>query len=288
LTEERCFYSNPREFNDPLDTNATIVSDLSLRETYELLKRLQQDAGFSELEIKDFLNNIIYNSTEVGDYRQDPDAREYLQRLMVSEVKDFIDNSYKASGVLSLSATWRSPLLWSHYADEHKGVCIEYTIDAPPHAGLRQVNYGGSRNIKTSEIKKWKETDDAKIERSISDAYFLSKSREWSYEREWRDISDSQGWQDSRYSISAIYFGLRCEHAVKTSIVRLLHDTNRVALYQVAADQDSYKFRRIEVDRDTEHEFRLRTSAFRDFLGIVFMDEEEEIANVSEKKPGMS
>lgn len=37
-----------------------------------------------------------------------------------------LDSELGNEGVLTLSATWKSGLMWSHYADEHRGICIEY------------------------------------------------------------------------------------------------------------------------------------------------------------------
>ena len=41
-------------------------------------------------------------------------------------------------GVLCFSRDWRNPLLWSHYADSHKGICLGF--DVPTHL-LRAVKY---------------------------------------------------------------------------------------------------------------------------------------------------
>lgn len=63
-------------------------------------------------------------------------------------------------GFVSLSETWRSPLVWAHYADDHKGVCLGIDVPAviafveckynqPPHSmkdarRLRDRIYGTS------------------------------------------------------------------------------------------------------------------------------------------------
>jgi hypothetical protein len=36
---------------------------------------------------------------------------------------------YKNSGVYYLSKDYKNELLWAHYADSHKGFCIEYNFD---------------------------------------------------------------------------------------------------------------------------------------------------------------
>src|SRR5438552_5198124 len=39
-------------------------------------------------------------------------------------------------GVLCFSKNWKNPLLWSHYAEKHKGLCLGFDI-SPGH--LKQI-----------------------------------------------------------------------------------------------------------------------------------------------------
>lgn len=54
-----------------------------------------------------------------GDLR-DAKARQAFRRF-----KEFEANR---SGVLCFSKGWRNPLMWSHYADRHKGVVLEFEL----------------------------------------------------------------------------------------------------------------------------------------------------------------
>ena len=48
----------------------------------------------------------------------------------------------KKWGVLCFSKTWRNPVLWSHYADKHKGMCLGFEV-AEEH--LMHVKYTKKR-----------------------------------------------------------------------------------------------------------------------------------------------
>lgn len=48
----------------------------------------------------------------------------------------------KQFGLMCFSKRWRSPLLWSHYADRHKGVAIEVEV---PDKYIAKVNYHPER-----------------------------------------------------------------------------------------------------------------------------------------------
>jgi len=41
-------------------------------------------------------------------------------------------------GLLCFSATWRDPVLWAHYANKHKGLCLAFEV---PDAACRAVTY---------------------------------------------------------------------------------------------------------------------------------------------------
>ena len=41
-------------------------------------------------------------------------------------------------GLLCFSATWKDPVLWAHYADKHKGLCLALGV---PQETCKAVNY---------------------------------------------------------------------------------------------------------------------------------------------------
>jgi hypothetical protein len=98
-------------------------------------------------------------------------------------------------GIISLSESPDNLLMWSHYADEHKGIVVEFEVDEhdpfdlfithiPPEssdAKFGRVSYRKSR--------KYPYDIDKKSINSIRDYYYLSKSDEWIYEKEFRFIT---------------------------------------------------------------------------------------------------
>lgn len=75
-------------------------------------------------------------------------------------------------GLLCFTATWRNPLMWSHYADRHEGLCLGFDI---PDEFVKKVRYTKSRPKLSKRI-----TRD-----EIEDLLFLKYSG-WEYEEEWR------------------------------------------------------------------------------------------------------
>ena len=88
-----------------------------------------------------------------------------------------IERAKNSFRIASLSASPDNFLLWSHYADGHKGVAIE--LDLPDkHPNIVEVIYSPFASVFNEEPKKGEDM------RHI----FNGKSEEWSYEQEYRVI----------------------------------------------------------------------------------------------------
>ena len=100
--------------------------------------------------------------------------------------KFIIDNHFNCTGVMSFTESVGNFLMWSHYADEHRGMVIEFD---PKHAffsKLKKVNYSNDRFNGPSIAFSG---DRAYIRNKI----FLEKSTQWEYEEEWRIIGSLVG-----------------------------------------------------------------------------------------------
>lgn len=139
-------------------------------------------------------------------------------------------NGYKIASFCRDSSKKRAienTLMWAHYADCHRGFCIQYHFDHTDFrrddksklfaARLFPVNYLPEDNC----ILDLSDTDTAL---SSKNAYF-TKSYDWHYENEVRMISynptDSEEYPPFQLGpksrISAIYFGVKCpESTIKT------------------------------------------------------------------------
>jgi hypothetical protein len=113
LTEAEVFYAKPRSFNDPLDSDPTIDIDIDRASLEKLLFRLLTRTLVREAAAQK-IGYRRYLSTEYGDYEKDPKVEDYLKRMLAQDLKDEVDDELGDTGVLSLSATWKSALMWSH------------------------------------------------------------------------------------------------------------------------------------------------------------------------------
>ncbi|WP_428851637.1 DUF2971 domain-containing protein [Imbroritus primus] len=89
-----------------------------------------------------------------------------------------MNREFKNTGVFCTSKDNTHPLMWSHYADNHRGVCIGFSALMPPLALAQPVIYSPTRPV----LKFGNNPDE------ISKA-LCHKADFWQYEREYRVIS---------------------------------------------------------------------------------------------------
>tara|TARA_R110001606_G_scaffold284220_1_gene432589 strand:- start:13157 stop:14092 length:936 start_codon:yes stop_codon:yes gene_type:complete len=275
ITEAEVFYAKPSTFNDPLDCDPTIDMDLDRVHLERLLYRMLLKRKTDE-EARNDIGYLRYMSSEYGDYKTEPDVENYLMRMLANDIKRELDTELGNEGVLSLSASWKNGLMWSHYADEHRGICIEYDTGDQEHPRLASVNYKGPRAIKTSDLYRWKVRDNSDAKERVMRTYFYTKSGEWRYEREWRDVREKSGVTEVPFRTTAILFGLRCNSTVIKSVVKLLSDHPSIKIWQVLPKDDGFGLRRRQVDRDEIEALAIREPGFLMFKDIVSDDEDLE------------
>lgn len=137
---------------------------------------------------KEFLSNrylrITYR-TELNDpYDYHPfrsDIEEHKERYnaltngsYVPSDRHLIDNHLNGIGVISFTEAIDNITMWSHYADEHRGIAIGFN---PKHSffnDLQRVRYTRQRPSLRKEFP------------NIMGTELFFKSDEWAYEKEWR------------------------------------------------------------------------------------------------------
>lgn len=87
----------------------------------------------------------------------------------------------------SFSERVDSTLMWSHYADSHKGYCIEYDIRSLPESDLRtRLLYPVIYSEDVFDATELFETDPAGRNIAYTLLAGLTKASDWKYECEWR------------------------------------------------------------------------------------------------------
>lgn len=114
---------------------------------------------------------------------------------------------------------------------------------------IHKIKYGGSRMVQASAVAAMLAGDE-EARLKVDGAVFLKKAKAWAYEREWRLIGP-RGQQDSPLELEEVIFGMRCDPAVKYSVIRTLAKRDRPVCYYEIGEQ-SVGFilmkRRVDID----------------------------------------
>ncbi|MEP2024408.1 MAG: DUF2971 domain-containing protein [Reichenbachiella sp.] len=147
-----------------------------------LIKIKNTDFKPSKLALSHFIK-----SNELDQYYWNPE-HEIKEHGFI---KFFIDNWYHIQrnqyGISCFSRTPNEPLMWSHYADKHKGICLIYDKEEL----LNSLN-DSSFNFEYSPVNYKKRPlleifeDEGKVTFKSSEPVLISKDSKWQYEKEIR------------------------------------------------------------------------------------------------------
>lgn len=273
LCHDMLYFADPTSFNDPFDCKPTVDSDSDSNTLREILselikrravakylaslknvrihgKRAEADAiQFGKEEVRMELSRIAYYATDPEYKEHMISQKEAVNRLLTSAIESEILKQYDR-GICCFSVSVRNQLLWSHYADQHRGICIGYNLDRNPEPKLHRVVYGGNRTVKTSLIAKALLDNDRKAQDHLDQDVLLRKAPSWSYEREWRLLGD-RGVQDSPLKLVDVTFGLRCPSALIHALLSALeYRDSDVKFYDMYEERETFNLKRRLVDID--------------------------------------
>ena len=265
LVSDELFFADPSTFNDPLDSQPSLEIDLEVAELEKILgefverrvtaemsaaasaikyrgpKTKAHIARHSRRQAEKLLADISYHATNPEYQIDDPHAV-----LLGADIEVELLRQYHR-GIVSLAERANCPLMWSHYGDQHHGVCIGYSVPRDTVADVQKVKYRGSRLVKASQVAAMLAGDDAVRDR-IDAAVLLLKAGSWRYEQEWRLIG-KWGLQDSPLELKEVVFGMRCKPSVKYAVVKALEDRSaRVKFYEVRDKTGTFQLRKYALD----------------------------------------
>jgi len=181
IISSQLFFSSHKQFNDPYECRM-IMNKLNEDEFITYYKGI----GFKDEHLKMYIDA----------FRKEPAA---LSERIFGAYQKMLDYW----GICCFSKVKDNVLLWSHYADSHKGVCLgfDYELMAKSIMHYEDVDY-------TNEPFYF---DINEPQKSISKA-LITKSNDWSYEEEVRFVIERS--KHTTFPLEALVevnFGSRCE-----------------------------------------------------------------------------
>ncbi|MFS0687807.1 DUF2971 domain-containing protein [Sporosarcina sp. 179-K 8C2 HS] len=231
LNNDTAFLSPAYNFNDPYDSGLTVDYEIHLNRIREKVlldfstsffhlypnRNLEDFFGeiknlFKDVPLKD-LGRLLGNSLNQDELTiQDLNSKiKYMTEQTKETYEDYIKSLselYQSTVyVACFTETHDNILMWSHYAQNHEGICIEYDFSSLDYT---------SRTIQSlSPVKytnKLFDTNDYSNRTPIDEIQLaaLSKFDSWEYENEWRLISFIK--EEQRFQLikpTAVIFGTK-------------------------------------------------------------------------------
>lgn len=277
IIADNLFYADPSTFNDPLDTRPSLNTDLLVSDLERALRKLVERRVGAEIEAAAktirykgpktldhisrlsrsqadrAISEVNYNASDPSYEMEDP-----LRYLLGHELEKELLLQYD-KGIVSLAQRATCPLMWSHYGDQHRGVCIGYSVPSDAQHDLHKVEYGGKRLVDASKVLAMLDGDkDAGLK--VDEAVLLRKAASWRYEQEWRLIGE-RGLQNSPLELEEIIFGMRCTQAVKYAVIAALDNRRRpVRFYEMHELHGTFNLKKYALDDGEMRAFLPRRS----------------------------
>jgi hypothetical protein len=173
------WHSHPSEFNDPFDCYDELID---YQPTPEAIRQISQNMGVSRCDRRREKRNLTKNSIKVIDAYKKTTVQQ---------------------GICCFSANQKSNLMWSHYANNHTGLCL--TFDHTQLLSNRFLIYRVIYENKFKALKYFGYEEDALF------CKFTTKSLEWGYEEELRSINDRFGKIEfTKSGLIGVTFGCKC------------------------------------------------------------------------------
>jgi hypothetical protein len=182
FSKQALFFANPTAFNDPVDSGFHIFCGGERNQ--EVIAAVASNAirkAHPEWRIDQILDAAELTSAKVvADHNE-----EASRQLGRSLARDYNDKA----GVFCLPGTSTDILMWSHYSNCHRGICLEFRTDVKDSIFAKAQPITYSDEYPHLDLRTIVESEPI---RSAA-AWMLTKSSQWSYEREWRVLDYENG-----------------------------------------------------------------------------------------------
>ena len=231
FTDNELHFCTVQDFNDPFECAFQVqfsqdkrenikFGDLALKRQYPNLSSQERDA-------------IIQNEADIFD---DPDYALFVRETM--------RQGFNKWGICCLSKVRDNVLMWSHYANKHRGFCLEFSTEQFS-VGLTTGRTGPLPVHYTDKYPVARIIDEIALRETI-----LTKAEQWEYEKEWRIITPEQTglYPFPSHCLTGVIFGCRMLEKHKEMIREWCRNREpAIKYYETRESEDSYTLDIVEL-----------------------------------------
>jgi hypothetical protein len=272
-------FARPSEMNDPFDVYIEDLFGMDLDEVYErqidalfdtLLTNpqlLAERCGLSPEKVENSAR-LVRSSSE----GESATLREFFKSIDMTALdpeykalreaqpalRDHCAHYFRNCGIFCASRTPSNLLMWSHYAEQHRGAVLGFKADLERDsmlAKIEPVTYGDERPFLLDEPGLMSSPTLESSSKSNRRVY-LTKSKEWSYEEELRlvipaEVKPGEPASFNRYyphELVELFLGCRMSEETRAETIRLARGLNpdmRVFSVSLARRKYALEFSRL-------------------------------------------
>jgi hypothetical protein len=214
------WWQTPRDFNDPFDCLPPVVF------------------GDGPARRRQYAREMIGRQL-----RGQPRFRRRLERRRIENldsraVVEMAEKRFSEIAITCFSTLNDDLLMWSHYADNHRGVCLAFdqVYGDPPFLAF-PVEYSDNRPV--ADVTKMVDGENTFLRAAI-----LSKAKCWEYESEYRmfDLNQGSGYRTfPKEALTGVILGARIDAENKAFVLDLIKQFRRdMPAYQARLDETHF------------------------------------------------
>jgi hypothetical protein len=215
------YFSTHEKLNDPFDSNYNLIN-------------LSENPN----DIESLFNYIIKFSPR-------NDIANFLQELYRKNQNDFrkfilefLKPFFQKFGIACFSTYQANLVLWATYANNHQGICIQYSLDYDREffKHLTPIEY-----VESLEKINYMPQNEFEAQKKL----FFKKAEVWKHESELRLVKEDSGKHEfNPIAVRSIAFGLRTKDEFKKEIIKIVSEkANHIKIYNSELLEDSYGLR---------------------------------------------
>lgn len=238
------YFASPSGFNDPFDCGFHVLVEGARNEA------VTESVAWSL--IGDRLPDLPPEEQVQG-------AKQVRERLMATRRGEFeqivVDKLSKDTnelvGICCFAEVNDDILMWAHYADCHRGICLEFASTDVPLSAAQPVEYASEYPALNLEAIVTKE------ELRAAAPWMLTKADHWRYEKEWRvlDFETGPGAKPiPAFCLTGVILGCRIPPDEEAKVQQWIADwPSEIKLYRARQSKSSFRLEIELVQRHTTH-----------------------------------
>ncbi|MBP7654141.1 DUF2971 domain-containing protein [Candidatus Dependentiae bacterium] len=226
LNSGKIFFPKAFRFNEPFDCTLPFTDEITQEDFITGAFRITKK---DKEKIKNYTDKIEQSFTDNFEFNED------IKKNNKKIYQEFIESN-ENSGILSLSEDPMNPLMWAHYAESHKGICIGFKLEGfEDKDKILKVQYSNEiPDIRLGEI--------LYFDGRLSTKLFATKAIDWAYEKEWRILTKKgDNYEDIPGKICEIILGYRIDDTTKKNVSKICNEKN-IKYYFCDKVEDKFEF----------------------------------------------